>query len=86
MQRAENAAIRRLGALTASRSVDKAMFKALLADVHAARDRTIAAYDAWTRGVGRFADSSNSNAGAIVEQSEGREILAGSTTLGEFRE
>jgi hypothetical protein len=54
-QRGENTAIRNLSALTVQGAVmNKVQFQAALDEVHLARTRTIAAYDAWSRGVERF--------------------------------
>jgi len=48
-QHAENNAIRKLSEYTASGNRSAEDFNALLAEVHAARQRTVDIYDAWNR-------------------------------------
>ena len=55
-QRAENACVRKLNALLLATPTDRGAYVNLLARCHAARERSVAAYDAWARAVERFGE------------------------------
>jgi len=61
-QRAENEAIRNLGEFTAAAKADRARFKVLLNALHAAREKSVAAYDKWAEAVSVYQTGTVSDA------------------------
>jgi hypothetical protein len=53
-QRAENACVRKLNAVLVASPTDRTTFPQLAARCHAARVRSVAAYEAWSAAVERF--------------------------------
>lgn len=74
-QRAENACVQKLNALLASNPTDRVAYQQLTERCLATRQRSVAAYDAWSRAARRFADSASDGTMALPIEDVSNETL-----------